>query len=75
VLRAATSVAAEAIGLGDEVGTLAVGRVADLLVVKGNPLRDLAALSEPRLVVARGQRVVPPAPEAQGETESERRRR
>ena len=62
VLRAATSEAALALGVADEVGQLAVGRQADLLVVEGDPLRDLAALLRPRLVVARGQRVVPEVP-------------
>ena len=55
VLRAATSEAAEALGIADTVGTLAPGRSADVLVVAGNPLEDLEVLTRPRLVVARGQ--------------------
>lgn len=43
-LRMVTDVPARAIGLGNEVGALAPGRVADLLVVKGNPLESLRAL-------------------------------
>ena len=54
VLRAATSLAAEALGLADECGVLRPGLSADVLVVVADPMRDLAVLREPRLVVARG---------------------
>lgn len=43
-LRAATSVAAQALGLGGITGTLAPGYQADLVLVHGNPLEDLASL-------------------------------
>jgi imidazolonepropionase-like amidohydrolase len=52
VLRSATSDAAAAFDL--PTGRLAPGLAADVLVVQGDPLEDLAALLEPRLVVARG---------------------
>lgn len=48
-LLAVTSVAAEAIGLEDEIGTIGVGKRADLLVLGANPLDDLDNL---RLVEA-----------------------
>ena len=54
-LRAATSVTARALGLDGETGALRPGLAADLVVVEGNPLRDLTVLSRPRLVVARGR--------------------
>jgi imidazolonepropionase-like amidohydrolase len=54
-LRAATSDAAEALGLGGTTGLLRPGLCADVLVVDGDPTRDLAALLRPRLVVARGR--------------------
>ena len=54
-LRTATSEAAAALGIGDRTGTLAPGRDADLVVVDGDPTRDLAALLRPLLVVARGR--------------------
>lgn len=57
VLRAATSGSAEALGLGSSVGRLRPGSVADLLLVDGDPLRDLGVLERPRLVVARGELV------------------
>ncbi len=43
---ASTKVAAECSGLGDDVGTLTPGRYADLLVVDGNPIDDIAILDE-----------------------------
>ena len=54
VLKAATSVAAEVLGLGQETGALVAGLSADIVAVKGNPLADLWALTRPLLVVARG---------------------
>jgi imidazolonepropionase-like amidohydrolase len=43
-LRSATSVAANINGLEEELGTLEAGKVADLVVVEGNPLDNLDAL-------------------------------
>ena len=60
ILRASTQTAAEAIGLGDELGSLSVGKEADLLVVAGNPLADLAALQHPLWVFHQGVAVVQP---------------
>jgi imidazolonepropionase-like amidohydrolase len=58
VLHAATRVAADAIGLGASVGTIEVGKEADLVVVRGNPLTDLACTAEVVLVVRNGQVLV-----------------
>jgi imidazolonepropionase-like amidohydrolase len=44
VLRSATVVNAELLGRVGEIGTLQPGGAADLLVVAGNPLTDLAVL-------------------------------
>lgn len=59
VLAMATTEAADALGLGAETGRLAAGCRADLLVVDGDPLTDLAALRRVRLVVAGGRPHVP----------------
>jgi imidazolonepropionase-like amidohydrolase len=56
-LVAATSTAAEAIGLNDR-GVLAAGKRADLLVVEGNPPEDLSCLERVRAVMKAGKWVV-----------------
>lgn len=54
VLQAATVRAAEAIGLGGELGTLEEGRIADVVLVEGDPLHDVAALGRVYAVVKDG---------------------
>jgi imidazolonepropionase-like amidohydrolase len=54
VLRSATSTAALALGLEQQVGTIEAGRAADLLIIEGDPLLDLEALLAIRAVVRRG---------------------
>jgi len=64
-LKFGTSGAARLLGLGNELGTLGPGKRADVLAVGGDPLRDIHALDEVRLVlrdgveVASGRRVLP----------------
>ena len=50
-----TSLAAESLGLGDEIGTIAEGYAADLVVVDGDPTRDVTALGAVRLVLKGGR--------------------
>ncbi|MFI6287624.1 amidohydrolase family protein [Streptomyces sp. NPDC051018] len=57
VLEMATETAAEALGLGDSAGRIAPGYGADLLVVDGDPLQDLARLKAVTAVIARGTRL------------------
>jgi imidazolonepropionase-like amidohydrolase len=52
-LRAATAAAGRELGLAP-LGSLTAGAPADLWAVRGNPLRSLALLARPRLVVAGG---------------------
>jgi imidazolonepropionase-like amidohydrolase len=40
----ATSMAAESLGLGDQIGTVAPGFEADLVAVEGNPIDDITAV-------------------------------
>ncbi|MFG2848404.1 amidohydrolase family protein [Kitasatospora sp. NPDC048296] len=47
VLRSATTTAARLLGMAGEIGTLAPGAHADLLVVDGDPLDDLTVLTRP----------------------------
>lgn len=53
-LHTATAVNARLLGLGDETGTVEVGKSADLIVVGANPLDDLSALRDVRHVMCRG---------------------
>nr|MDP9122054.1 amidohydrolase family protein [Acidobacteriota bacterium] len=53
-LRAATATAALVLGKGQELGRIAPGCMADLIVVEGNPLEDVAALRQPIVVVKGG---------------------
>ncbi len=46
VLRWATKHGAELMGRGDELGTIAEGKLADLLVVDGDPLEDVRILQD-----------------------------
>ncbi len=56
-LVAATTGAAELLGLADEVGTIAPGKSADIIAVAGDPLSDPRALLKMRYVMASGRTV------------------
>jgi imidazolonepropionase-like amidohydrolase len=58
-LATATSVAADACGLGVVTGRLRVGRAADVLVVEGDLATDPTALARPLAVAVRGVMVEP----------------
>jgi imidazolonepropionase-like amidohydrolase len=62
VLRSATTMAADLLGLTGEVGVVAPGAHADLLVVDGDPLEDAGVLADPashlRVVVQGGRLMV-----------------
>lgn len=45
-IQTATKNAAMAIKMGDDLGTLEKGKIADLIAVKGNPLKDITVLQE-----------------------------
>ena len=49
-LQSATSIAAEAIGLEDHIGTVQAGKLADLVVVDGDPLKEPELLLDPRRI-------------------------
>ncbi len=46
VITSATKINAEALDIGDDVGTLEAGKLADLLVVDGDPLKDITVLND-----------------------------
>lgn len=59
IIRSATTVAAELIGMTGQVGVVAPGATADLLIIDGNPLDDVGILAEPdkniRAVISNGK--------------------
>jgi imidazolonepropionase-like amidohydrolase len=63
VLQAATSSAAEMLGIGQDHGRIRAGARADLLIVEGDPLADLSTLTRPKMVFL-GGRLLPGQPTA-----------
>jgi imidazolonepropionase-like amidohydrolase len=56
-LRAATTIAASAIGLGESKGRIAAGADADVLVIHGNPLADIGSITNVQAVFRAGVKV------------------
>ena len=57
ILLSATREGAKALGAKD-LGTLEKGKIADLIIVDGNPLKDISVLQKVKLVVKDGVVVV-----------------
>lgn len=55
ILMAATKNGGEILGIPDKLGTLEKGKLADVLVVAGDPLQDIENLRKTRLVIADGR--------------------
>ena len=58
VLLSATKVNAELFRMADRIGTIEPGKLADLIIVGGNPLRNLRVFQQPenpRLVMKGGR--------------------
>ncbi|HUU33134.1 MAG TPA: amidohydrolase family protein, partial [Vicinamibacterales bacterium] len=53
-IRTATAVPAEAFGLGADLGTIEAGKLADLVIVDGDPLTNITDLRRTRQVVKDG---------------------
>ena len=54
-ITSATSLGAEAIGLGNQIGRIAAGYQADLIAVDGDPLKDITALRRVVFVMKGGR--------------------
>jgi imidazolonepropionase-like amidohydrolase len=53
-LANATSLNAQAVELGNRIGSIAAGMDADLIAVEGDPLKDITALRRVRFVMRAG---------------------
>ncbi|MEP1421986.1 MAG: amidohydrolase family protein [Erythrobacter sp.] len=54
-LASATTVAADVLGLSDEIGQIKAGFSADIIAVDGNPLEDVTVLEDVDFVMVRGK--------------------
>ena len=59
-IQAGTRVAAEALRWQDRIGTVEAGKLADLVAVQGDPLRDIAELQRVTFVMIGGKVVKRP---------------
>jgi imidazolonepropionase-like amidohydrolase len=55
IIVAATRNAAHVCGLEQELGTLEAGKIADILIISANPLQDLSALTQVKMVIHNGE--------------------
>jgi imidazolonepropionase-like amidohydrolase len=55
IIEAGTRIAAAACGQGESLGTLEPGKLADVIVVDGDPLEDLAVMEDVVLVILGGE--------------------
>ena len=53
-ISSATKTNAEIIGLEDRIGTIEVGKLADIIIVDGNPLRNIEVLDQVEIVIKDG---------------------
>lgn len=54
-IMSATRIASEVLGVSDEVGTLTQGKLADIIAVPGDPLKEIGVLRQVGLVIKGGQ--------------------
>jgi len=54
-IRSATITASEMLGISDELGSVESGKLADLIAVEGNPIKDITALQKVVFVMKEGK--------------------
>lgn len=60
-IRAATTTAAELLGMTNEIGSISQGKFADMVAVKGDPLKDISLLENVDFVMKGGEIYKSPA--------------
>ena len=60
-IRTATITSAELLGVLDKLGTLENGKLADIIAVSNNPLKDISTLKKVNFVM-KEDKVIKPAP-------------
>jgi imidazolonepropionase-like amidohydrolase len=58
-LNAGTALGAEVLGMQDRIGTLAEGKLADIIAVKLDPMESIETLEKPDFVMLGGSVIVP----------------
>src|SRR5438874_5994915 len=69
-LKAATANDAELLGIGQKVGTLEKGKLADVIAMPGDPTSDITATERVLFVMKEGKIILQGAPTVQGISES-----
>ena len=54
-IRSATVIASEMLGINDKLGSIESGKLADIIAVKGNPIKDITFLQEVVFVMKEGK--------------------
>jgi imidazolonepropionase-like amidohydrolase len=54
-IQAATTADADLLGVSSQPGSIAKGKLADIIAVRGDPLRDVRALEDVRFVTKEGR--------------------
>jgi len=53
-ILSATKIGAELLGIEDKLGTIEIGKTADIIAVKGDPIKDVAVLQNVSFVMKNG---------------------
>jgi imidazolonepropionase-like amidohydrolase len=70
-IMAATKISAKAIGLETLIGTIEAGKEADIVVVGSDPLKNIVALREPKMIM-KGGTIIPPSMRVEAKEELDR---
>ena len=53
-ILSATKIGAELLGIEDKLGTIEIGKTADIIAVKGDPIKDITVLQNVSFVMKNG---------------------